>query len=378
MKVLMQNRYDALTNKGGDSYQMIYTKNYLEENGIRVAISTELEPDLKDYDIVHLFNITRVHETYVQFRNAVKHKKKIVVSSIYHSMADIRNYETKNLKGLYGWLVRNIDSVDTIQLMKTLYYVHKYPKIWYSWFIQMCKGYTRQQKEILENIDCIIPNTELEIKTIKKELFGNKDIQLKYEVVYNGIESKNYKESAKIMDWLKKNKINDYILCSGRIEPRKNQLKIIEALRDEKIQVIFAGGINKMHRLYADEFIKQVERNDNLFYTGRVEQDEMMTLNRYAKVSVLASWLETTGLAGLEGGIMGCNVVITDKGYTREYYHDHAWYCDPEDLSSVRNAVMSAYSAPRDSKRLGEHINKMKLTWKNAAEGTLKVYKKLV
>ena len=130
MRVLMQNRYDALTNKGGDSYQMIYTKNYLEESGIQVDISTELTPDLKDYDIVHLFNITRVHETYVQFRNALKHKKKIVVSSIYHSMADIRNYETKNLKGLYGWLVRNLDNVDIIQLMKTLYYVHKYPRIW--------------------------------------------------------------------------------------------------------------------------------------------------------------------------------------------------------------------------------------------------------
>ncbi|MBN1383330.1 MAG: glycosyltransferase, partial [Elusimicrobia bacterium] len=135
---------------------------------------------------------------------------------------------------------------------------------------------------------------------------------------------------------------------------------------------------NKMHQTYASEFIKHIEMNDNLFYADRVEQDEMMTLNKYAKVSVLASWFETTGLAGLEGGIMGCNVVITKKGYTREYYKDYAWYCDPENTSSIRNAIMSAYSAPRDSKRLREHIYKMKLTWKNSAEGTLNVYRRLL
>jgi glycosyltransferase involved in cell wall biosynthesis len=99
-----------------------------------------------------------------------------------------------------------------------------------------------------------------------------------------------------------------------------------------------------------------------------------MTLNKYSKVSILASWFETTGLAGLEAGITGANAVVTEKGYTKEYYSDKAWYCDPESEASIKNSVLSAYNAKRGSKGLEDHIKKMNLTWENAAKMTCQVY----
>lgn len=378
MKILMQNRYDALRNKGGDSYHMLYTKKYLEKEGIAVDVSTDLTPDLKNYDIVHLFNITRVHETYLQFKNAVKNRKKIVLSPIYHSMGDIRNYEIKNLNGLHGWLIKNIKSIDTIQLMKTMYYVHKYPEAWYSWIIQFYKSYTGQQKEVLRNADYLLPNSEMEMDAIRKELFDKEDIKLKYDVVYYGVEIGRYRESPKIKNWLNEKSPADYAVCAGRIEPRKNQIKIIHAVEREKIPVVFAGRINNLHASYGREFLALVKKNPNLFYLGELKQDEMMTLYKYAKVALLASWFETVGLIGLEGGAMGCNVVITEKGYTREYYKDFAWYCNPEDINSIRQAMLPAYKSVRGSKNLLQHIQNMEFNWEKAAKKTLEVYKKLI
>lgn len=378
MKILMQNRYDALINKGGDSYQMIYTKKYLEQNGVQVNISTELTPNLENYDIIHLFNITRVHETYVQFKNAKKKNKKVVLSPIYHSINDIRNYERKNLTGLHGFIVKLFKDTNKIQLIKTLYYTYKYPSTWYSWITQVRKGYTGQQKELLKNADYILPNSELEMKSIKEELFNSENVKLKYDIVYNGIENIIYEESTRILDWLKINEIKDFVLCSGRIEPRKNQLTVIQALKNDEIKIVFAGALNKMHHSYSKEFLKQVRQNRNLFYIGEVKRDEIMTLNKYAKVSVLASWFETTGLVGLESGITGCNVVVTEKGYAREYYREYAWYCNPESLPSIRDSVISAYNAPRGSKQLEEHIQQMGLTWEQAAKKTAEIYKKIL
>jgi len=39
---------------------------------------------------------------------------------------------------------------------------------------------------------------------------------------------------------------------------------------------------------------------------------------------VLPSWFETTGLSSIEAGVMGCNIVITDK-VMQEYFSHHAF-----------------------------------------------------
>ncbi|MFH1369562.1 MAG: glycosyltransferase family 4 protein [Elusimicrobiota bacterium] len=376
MKVLMQNRYDALVNKGGDSYQMLYTKKYLEEYKIKVDVSTDLRPDVSGYDIIHLYNITRVHETYAQFLNAKKQNKKVVISPIYHSMADIKNYEAKNLTGIHSFLVNILRSTDSIQLLKTLNYVYKHPNTWFSWFLQASKGYTAQQKEILDGTDYIIPNSDMETKAIIAEVTG--PLRARCKVVHNGIDETIAGGSSRIQDWIKRIDIKDFVICAGRIEPRKNVLTLADILSNTGIPVVFAGRTNTMHSSYAGAFFRKIQNSSNLYYIPEVNQEEVMTLYKHAKVCVLASWFETTGLAGLEAGINGCNVVMTEKGYTREYYKDRAWYCDPENPESIRDAVISAHKALRNDKDMPRHIRDMGFFWKNSAARTLECYKEVL
>jgi glycosyltransferase involved in cell wall biosynthesis len=89
-------------------------------------------------------------------------------------------------------------------------------------------------------------------------------------------------------------------------------------------------------------------------------------------VHVLPSYFETTGLSSLEAAVMGCNIVVTDKGDTRDYFKNDAWYCEPEDPASIRQAVEAAYDAPYNEafrQRIFQEY-----TWKRAAEETLKAY----
>jgi glycosyltransferase involved in cell wall biosynthesis len=118
------------------------------------------------------------------------------------------------------------------------------------------------------------------------------------------------------------------------------------------------------------------EAGPNVQILGRISDEELRERYRCAKVHVLASWMETTGLSSLEAGLAGCNLVITDKGDTREYFGDMAFYCDPGSEESIRNAVLEAYSAPAPS-ALQERIER-NFTWKRAAEATLDAYSRIL
>jgi glycosyltransferase involved in cell wall biosynthesis len=74
----------------------------------------------------------------------------------------------------------------------------------------------------------------------------------------------------------------------------------------------------------------------------------------------------------LEAAIMECNIVITPKGDTEEYFNDLAYYCEPDDILSIKNMVIKAFYEPnKDS--LKELILK-EYVWEKTAEQTLKAY----
>ena len=77
MNVLFQSRTTLFTVPGGDTVQILKTKEYLEKSGILININTESEPDLTGYDLVHLFNLIRPQEVLTQARNAKRQGKKI-------------------------------------------------------------------------------------------------------------------------------------------------------------------------------------------------------------------------------------------------------------------------------------------------------------
>jgi glycosyltransferase involved in cell wall biosynthesis len=115
------------------------------------------------------------------------------------------------------------------------------------------------------------------------------------------------------------------------------------------------------------------EAGPNVHILGHVEHDSLPDIYKAAHVHCLVSWMETTGLSSLEAGVMGCNLVITDKGDTRDYFSDFAFYCQPDSISSIHNAIIKAYNAPVNQE-LQTHIRK-DFTWQKTAEKTLEGYR---
>lgn len=362
MKVLFQTRTNLFEAPGGDMVQMLKTKEFLEKSGIEVDISLELEPDLTGYDLVHLFNLMEPQDIYIQMLNAKKQSKKIVLSTIYGLYTE---FERKARGGFFQKLA-NILSPYQIGYMKVLVKHYKEKRMHKGVYKMLFKGYYGLMKEIVDNTSIFLPNSDSEMKRVASE-FKLKNYQ--YVSVPNAIDKSVFVSDTddEINQYAK---FKDCILCAARIEGRKSTLTLVQALKNTDYNLVLVGKESQNQKQY----VQQVhdEAGKNVFFLGAIPHDDLKNLYKVAKVHALISWMETPGLSTLEAAAMDCNVVVTRKGDTYDYFEDYAYYCEPDDIQSIKVAIDKAFAEPVNPKLKQKVLEKY--IWEKTAEETLKGY----
>ncbi len=372
MKVLFLARSDLYTVSGGDTVQIENTAKELRSLGVGVDIATHLGTDISQYDIVHVFQLDWVPETYFYVKEAKEAGKPIVLSPIHHAEYEVKRFDDKytfGLRKIVGFFVRKQEYRDILKNVYRSFFDHSKlaPTIKGALY-----GYRKAQKRALELSDIVLVQTEKEAYDLKSTY----STDFKWKKVVNGVSDQFLRASGF------KNKLNfeDYIICVGRIEARKNQLNIIEAvklLRREKefsqTRLVFLGRRSNYHKSYINKFDNELKKNDWIIHPGFIPQEDIPSYYHFAKVGASASWFETTGLTSLEALFCGTNVVASGER-ARELLGDLAVYCDPGDVVSIKSALETAYRRPDPV--VPEEFRTL-YTWQNAARQTLEVYRAL-
>ena len=370
IKVLIQSRDNFFTMPGGDTVQILKTKENLEKLGIHVEISLELEPDLTDYDLVHLTNITRIHETFIQAKNAIRQNKKIALSTIFWPMTD---FEKRGQKGLRK-IISKLLSIDNIERLKVLLRLLKGNTKWNSASkALLTTGYTKMQRFVIDNTNIFLPNAYLEMAKLNDTFGLNKD---NFIVVPNAIDDEVARKYLSLPNNPDFEKFRDAVICVGRIETRKNQLALIKALEDTDYKVVLVGQVSDNFKSYFEEIRKYLDKNDRYTYIEKLDNERLYDLFKVCRVSALPSWLDTPGLVSIEAAVMGCNLAVSSIGTTTEYFEDEAFYCLPDDLSSIKEAVDNAFNKEKNNKLQNKIF--AEYTWKKAAEKTLEAYQQIL
>lgn len=370
MKVLIQSRKNFYALRGGDTVQLLKTKEELEKLGVEVDISLDYEPDLTKYDLVHLSNVTRIQETYLHVKNAKKQKKPIVLSTIYWPMDEFEK------QGQIG-IRKKINSFMGIDNQEKIKALARYIKDKESrdiatknlWRI----GYTAMQQYVISNVDYYLPNSEMEMNELCKAFRIEKK---NYSVIPNAIDSDIAKKQLESPVPEEFEKFKDAVICVGRIEPRKNQLALVKALDKSGMKLVLVGAVSENQKGYYEEVKTIIDQNPKFYYIPQIENEKLYQLYKICKVSVLPSWLDTPGLVSLEAASMGCNLAISSKGSTTEYFGNYAEYCLPDDIEGIRKSIEKAFEKPR-IKELQERIYN-NYTWKVAAQKTFAAYQKIL
>jgi glycosyltransferase involved in cell wall biosynthesis len=151
----------------------------------------------------------------------------------------------------------------------------------------------------------------------------------------------------------------------------KNQRRLIQALGPESLTLVLIG------RAESEDYVARCrqaahEAQARVLFLPALAREELAQAYAAARVHALVSWYDVAPLAALEAAAMGCNIVLTQESGGSDYFGQDAWYCDPGDVTSIRNAVRAAYAAPRTN-ALRERIAR-ECTWERAAKQTRGAY----
>ncbi|MBS1934596.1 MAG: glycosyltransferase family 4 protein [Bacteroidetes bacterium] len=357
MKVAFITRSTLFTVRGGDTFQVTETAKHLGEFGIEVDIFlTGQYIDYSMYDLLHFFNIIRPADILYHIN---KSNKPFVLSTI---LIDYSEADKFYRRGIYGFLSRHLYS-NQIEYLKTIArFIKRKDKIRsvsYLWH-----GQKRSIKKILNNALMLFPNSKTEYDALVKYY----NCSTAYTVIPNGINCKLFCFDASIK------KDPSLVICAARIEGIKNQLNLIKAINNTSYKLLIIGAPAPNQLSYYKE-CKKIAAS-NITFIEQLEQHALLSYYNKASVHVLPSWFETCGLSSLEAAAMGCNIVITNKGYTSEYYESYAFYCDPSSTESIFKAVENAAKAGFPD-RLREKILSQ-YTWQHAADGIASSYYNLI
>lgn len=302
LNILFALRQDSQTNPGGDFVQMTSWRTALEQAGYAVKLSDapEDEASWRGCDIVFIWHLERVHDSYCWFKEAKQHNVPVVLVPTYYRCS--RRLPGFGLFKQAELIVRSLWKRSTFG--KALF-----------------KGWSRCRKEMLSESELLIANSEAERQLL---IFEGGDAG-KIAVIPNVVAQKYFSLAAVPFEE------RTQIVCVGHFCPRKNQLALIKALKGLPLGITFIGGARPMHERYWRR-CRKLAGNQHKF-TGCLSQDETVEILKKSKYAVSVSSVETPGIANLEAAASGCGLILPDVPPVREYFvGSTVHYIDPEHI----------------------------------------------
>lgn len=348
LRVLFVSRPNLYQQKGGDTLHLEQNRLFLKKLGLEIEV-WDGSQDTQAFDLIHFYGLSRPAELLPLLKNKIP----IVVSSIYvdYSLAD------RKTSTMRAFLQKGLGQ-HALEYLKLLGRARKGRDSWPG-LEYLLEGQKGSIIKILERAQHLITASEAEYQILKKE-FG-------YEGALSVV-----KLGTEHLPPLNSTKEKKDLLCVARIEPLKNQLSLIDAQKGSEWKLHLVGDAAPAHQAYLKK-CKEAASSKVLFHKER-NREECAAMFSKAKVHVLPSLYETTGLASLEALHYGCQIVVNDNPISRELFEDHAFYAAVEDPDSLRSAINEALQSEQEHQAwLRENFS-----WQKAAQEIYQIYEQVL
>jgi glycosyltransferase involved in cell wall biosynthesis len=205
----------------------------------------------------------------------------------------------------------------------------------------------------------------------------------KIEVIYQSCNNLYYdriSEEQKLAIRLKFNLPRRFILCVGTIERRKNQLAILKAVVEGKLDttvVILGKPTEYMNEI--NQFICDTGISSQVKFLHNTNADDLQVIYQMAEVMVYPSFFEGFGLPVLEAQASGCPVITSNISSLPEAGGNGAIYINPNDILEISNALNKILSSEQFRNELIKKgtANAELFSEKIVAEKLMKLYREL-
>lgn len=334
MKILIDSYNNVMQHDGG-GVQMRIRKllgYYAGNPSLEAKLFDKWADKLHDFDILHEFKDTM--EPFSLFSFAKEEGVKVVLSSVIAQEKAVR--------------------------IKAALALHK--------LVPFHNSYSLMKRNLCL-ADAIIPQTNKEAAFIHK-YYGIP--MSKMHVIPNGV-------NEAILDSYSPTDCKDIVLCVGRFDHNKNQLSLIRAAIDSKIEVHFVGGRAMDDGAYYDECVQAAQGFPNIVFHGWLSNtsDEFLSLYKRARVVALVSHHEIFGNSLIEGAACGANLLATDVLPTEEWgFDEHCVKVNVSDPAAMSQGLKKAYELPLDS--FLHDVAVERFSWQQISQQHVRLYQRLL
>lgn len=365
---------------GGDAVQMQATAKHLRELGATVDIARPEDVDLSRYDVIHLWTSLQTNGDLIKDVDMLQSARKR--SKLVHSPVWAPQHVLRWMFTARSWLFprhpdlagMTLDSAhDDLKALaqRTLTFHTEHGDV---------PPYgpqpdTVRLRSALDRIDMLLPNSWMELQAIQ-QYFGSIDA---FHIVPNAVDTQAFLQEPEFALPAELQGV-PFAMMSARFDPRKQQDMVILALKDLDIPLVFAGHgaggpIFERFRTIGSR------RKAPVYYFNRLDQMQLRTFYRAARVHFMPSIFESPGLSNIEAALLDCSIVVGCLAFELEYFKGEAYYADPCDMWSIRHAVKTAFDrfeqdGPRRAALKQRILNEF--TWERAAAETYEGYRRVL
>ena len=341
--VFMAGKLTAMDAPGGGEVQMLALRRALPNAGIDARLWRPWEDSLDDADCLHLFGSLPEHLPVVE----AAHRRGLPVA-----LSPIAWFALANCLREPRPVLRRLAAAARFAARA------------------VCPRLPSWRRRLYQSVDLLMPNSNAEAQQLQ-QYFGVSPQRIR--VVPNGADERFAAASPE--PFAARVGMRGFVLYPGRIEPRKNQLGLLWAMRSADVPIVVLGDAVPGCEWYLAECRRIA--GPRVQFVGRMEHDDPLLASAYAACGclVLTSWFETPGLVALEAGMSGTPLVLPEGGCAPEYFGRQAAYVRPGDLPGIRRAVLTALAAGR-SPTLARHVRTY-FSWTAAAKITREAYERI-
>ena len=323
LRVLFQIRPNASSHPGGDTLVMYRLKAGLQKLGIHVDVELG-KTAVEGYDLIHLFNFATPEFTEQCAREAAQVGIPFVVTTLFE---DWEKFLSKCFASVELFKDYFCNGFNEEKFVTHLNYIRCLPP-----------AVSTKNHFAAQHAECLFATGEVERRRLREVYPTSKHI----EVVKLGMDHLRSDISSAL--FCEQYQVKDYVLCVGRLEPRKNQLMLLKALQHEAMPIVcVTAGVS--YQADYEDLCRRFPRKAKMLFIDRLSDDMLASCYRGAKVFCLPSWYELPGIVTIEAARFGCAVVATSWGTIKDYLPYGVHYCEPDDPKSIREAVLDAYHA---------------------------------
>lgn len=350
--ILFIPRSDHHHNPGGDYVQLKSTADSWAKTVGEATVYTKGQRlNIEHVDVIQLYNIGRPQELIPWLSKG----KPVALFSIW---VDFYGVDTKSSHHFKRSLARVLGK-----------FRWEYVKVIARWLVgqstfpgwfYLIKGHKASMQYVLNNIDVLMASTKHELDRLQTYFQLPENV----EVLPLGVSDVFFQQ---------KTKRGDHIVFGGYIEPRKGVKQLVEICTRRSWPLHVYGSASAQNKDYEKEC--KAQAGDTVRFFGRVSQNDYAQALANASVVVLPSQFETTGLAALEGAVMGKPIVVGEGGDTKEVYGKYAIYVDADNIESLESAIEQALSLGPASDQMDYFA---KHSMRHHIEGLKSIYESII